>query len=71
VDIDNTNGQRPDAFKRGQYALANLLYYPAKNVMVGGELQWGDREDKGGFTSDDLRFQVSAKYNFSTSIGGR
>jgi len=71
VDIDNTNGQRPDAFKRGQYALANLLYYPAKNVMVGGELQWGDREDKGGFTPDDLRFQVSAKYNFSTSIGGR
>jgi len=71
VDIDNTNGQRPDAFKRGQYALANLLYYPAKNVMVGGELQWGDREDKGGFTSDDLRFQVSAKYNFSTSIGGK
>jgi hypothetical protein len=71
VDIDNTNGQRPDAFKRGQYALANLLYYPAKNVMVGGEVQWGDRENKGGFTSDDLRFQFSAKYNFSTSFGGK
>jgi len=71
VDIDNTNGQRPDAYKRGQYALGNLMYYPVKNVMLGGEVQWGDREDKGGFTSDDLRFQFSAKYNFSTMLGGK
>ena len=26
-DIDNTDGQAADAFKTGQYALGNLLYY--------------------------------------------
>jgi hypothetical protein len=72
VDIDNLDGQSDDAFKKGQYALANLLYYPVKNVMLGGEVQWGDRENfRDGFTSEDLRFQFSARYNFSTSIGGQ
>ena len=70
VDIDNTNLQHPNAFKSGQYALGNLMYYPVKNVMVGGEVQWGQRENKDGFTSDDLRFQFSAKYNFSMMLGG-
>jgi hypothetical protein len=71
VDIDNTNGQSGTAFKRGQYGLANLLYYPVKNVMVGGEVQWGDRENKNGFTSEDVRIQFSARYNFSTTFGGQ
>ena len=71
LDIDNTNAQTPQAFHHGQYALANLLFYPVKNVMMGGEVQWGDRENKGGFTSDDLRFQFSARYNFSTMVGGQ
>ena len=70
VDIDNTNLQHPNAFKSGQYALGNLMYYPVKNVMIGGEVQWGQRENKDGFTSDDLRFQFSAKYNFSMTFGG-
>jgi hypothetical protein len=37
LDIDNSNGQTNDAFNRGHYALANLLYYPVKDLMVGGE----------------------------------
>src|SRR5262249_22566239 len=41
VDIDNSDGQSADAFKKGQYALANLLYYPAANVFLGPEIQWG------------------------------
>ena len=72
VDIDNSSGQADDAFKRGQYALANLLYYPAKNIMLGPEIQWGKRENfRDGFTSDDFRIQFSAKYNFSLSLGGK
>jgi hypothetical protein len=39
VDIDNTPEQAPNAFKSGQYALIDLLYYPEKNVMMGAELQ--------------------------------
>ena len=66
LDIDNTNGQADNAFKSGQYALINLLYYPATNIMVGGELQWGRRENAfDGFSSDDVRLQFSAKFNYS------
>ena len=65
-DNDNTDGQAPDAFKIGQYALGNLLYYPVPNVMVGGELQWGRRENfSDGFKSDGFKVQFSFKYNFS------
>ena len=37
VDIDNTDLQLPSAFKRGHYALANLLYRPVPGVLTGGE----------------------------------
>ena len=70
-DNDNTEAQAPDAFKTGHYALGNLLYYPAPNVMVGGELQWGRRENfSDGFQSDGLKAQFSFKYNFSWKLGG-
>ena len=70
-DNDNTDGQAPDAFRVGQYALGNLLYYPVPNVMVGGELQWGRRENfSDGFQSDGFKIQFSFKYNFSWKLGG-
>ena len=70
-DNDNTEGQTPDAFKDGQYALGNLLYYPVPNAMIGGELQWGRRENfSDGFSSDGLKIQFSFKYNFSWKLGG-
>jgi len=72
VDIDNSDGQAPDAFKRGQYALANVLYHPTPDVFLGPEVQWGKRENfRDGFTSDDVRIQFSAKYNFKLSLGGK
>ncbi|HET6277834.1 MAG TPA: DcaP family trimeric outer membrane transporter [Candidatus Polarisedimenticolia bacterium] len=72
VDIDNSAGQLASAFKKGQYALANLLYYPVKNLMWGGEVQWGDRENfSDGFSVDDLRVQFSVRYNFSHTLGGQ
>jgi hypothetical protein len=71
LDIDNSNGQADDAFARGDYAIANLLFYPIKNVMFGPELQWGRRENfRDGFDSDDFRIQFSVKYNFSHEWGG-
>lgn len=71
VDVDNSNGQAPDAYKSGQYASFNLLATPAPNVMIGGELQWFDRENKSdGFSSDDVKLQVSFKYSFSWKLGG-
>lgn len=71
LDIDNSDGQMPDAFRRGQYALGNLLHYPARNVMVGGEVQWARRTNFGdGFAVNDIRVQVSFKFSFSQQIGG-
>jgi hypothetical protein len=70
VDIDNSNGQAPTAFKSGQYALGNLLFYPVKGVMMGPEFQWGYRENINGFTSSDYKIQFSAKYNFNFRVGG-
>jgi len=69
MDIDNSNGQAPDAYHRGHYGLANLLFYPVDNVMVGGEFQWGRRENfLDGFKSDDFRIQFSFRYNFSKTL---
>ena len=71
VDISNSDGQAPEAFKTGQYALVNFLIYPVKNVMFGPELQWGQRQNNSdGFTVDDFRVQFSVKYNFGKVWGG-
>jgi hypothetical protein len=70
-DIDNLEGQNDDAFKTGQYALGNLLYTPVPNMMVGGELQWGQREMfRDPFKGEGLKLQFSFKYNFSYKVGG-
>ncbi len=72
LDIDNSEGQAPSAFHVGQYALANVMYYPVPSVMLGPELQWGKRENNSdGFTVDDFRIQFSAKYNFNWKLGGK
>jgi hypothetical protein len=72
ADHDNLEGQTPDAYKRGQYALFNVLYSPVANVMMGGEFQWGRRENfTDGFTYDGVKVQFSFKYNFSHTLGGK
>ncbi len=72
VDIKNSDAQAASAFKRGQYALANVLYYPTANLFLGPEVQWGKRENfSDGFTSDDVRIQFSVKYSFKHQFGGK
>lgn len=61
---DTTSGQAADAYKQGTYASANLLWYPAKNVMTGAELLWGKLEEKDGDTADDFRVQFSGQYKY-------
>ncbi len=68
VNIDNTDGQSGTAFKKGQYALANLLYYPVSNMMAGVEYQWIQRDNKNGFKSKDMKVQFSFKWNFSRTF---
>ena len=71
IDIDNSDAQVPSAFKRGDYALANLLFTPAQGVTTGVEVQWGRRENfADGFSTDILKVQFSFKYNFSRTFRG-
>jgi hypothetical protein len=66
IDIDNSDGQAPDAFQKGQYAALNLMYYPVKNAMAGVELQYGSRENfNDGWDTSITKVQFSFKYNFS------
>ena len=70
VDIENSDLQRPDAFRLGRYASVNLLR-SIKNVMMGGELQWAQRENfSDGFDVDDIRLQFSFKYSFAATVKG-
>lgn len=63
--ITNSDGQEPSAFKSGQYVLANLLYYPVKNVMAGVEIQYCTRKNySDGWNTDMLKIQVSFRYKF-------
>lgn len=69
IDIDNSNAQEASAFKKGQYAIGNLMYYPVKNTMMGIEFQWGDRENfADDFNPSIFKIQFSAKYNFAEAF---
>ena len=70
-DVDNRDLDNASNFQNARYGLVNLLYYPASNVMFGGELQYGKRENfDDGFDYDTWRIQFSARYNFSFGLGG-
>jgi hypothetical protein len=66
TQVDNTTFQSASAFKIGQYASANFLYTPDKDILMGFEFLWGRRTDKGGGAGDDFRTQISFKYAFSS-----
>jgi hypothetical protein len=69
--ISNTVLQAAQAFHRGQYATANLLYSPFEHLLYGVEGQWARRTNFGdGFHANDYRIQFSFRYNFSALIGG-
>lgn len=65
VLVDNRDGQLPEAFHRGQYALANVLAHPIEQLMFGPELQWAERGNfSDGFAYHAFRLQFSIKYAF-------
>jgi hypothetical protein len=66
LNIEDTNAMAPDSFHQGQYALANLLYHPVKQVTVGGEFQFGRRLNfSDGFNVNDYKLQFSFRYDWS------
>jgi len=64
LKVENSNALPLTAFNRGQYAVANLIYYPANNFMTGIEYQWAERKNNSGFISTDTKIQFSVKVNF-------
>jgi hypothetical protein len=71
IRIDNVALQNASEFHKGQYGLINLLFYPTKNVMMGGEFQWGRRNNfADGFSFDDYRIQFGFRYNWDYKLGG-
>ena len=71
LHIDNSDGQASSAYRTGQYASTNLLYYPVKNVMAGAEFVYGYRNNfRDGWSVPDYRLQFSFKYNYSFRLGG-
>ena len=82
LDMDNTNRQDYFAFKMGQYAIGNIIYYPVENVMMVAELQYGNRDNFNNLvedeetrypenylkTADIFKVQFSFKYNFSHKV---
>ena len=70
--IENSDGQAPDAFHVGQYALGNLLYSPDSRLMMGVEAGWERRENNSdGFDVSSWRLDASFKYSFSKVWGGQ
>jgi hypothetical protein len=68
TEVDNTNFQDPGTFQKGEYASTNLLYYPAENLMIGGEVLYGSRTNNDDEDGDAFRFQFTVKYNFGVKL---
>jgi hypothetical protein len=60
------NGQGASVFEMGQYASANVLARPVRNLLLGPEFIWGRRNDKGGASGNDYRLQISLRFSFSS-----
>ena len=71
LEIDNSDGQSPDAFHSGTYAAINVIYYPVPNVLAGIEYTYGQRKNfEDDWSYNDNRVAVSFKYSFKQTFGG-
>jgi DcaP outer membrane protein len=71
VDISNSDGQAPNAFRKGHYVSASLACTPVPSVIMSSELQWARRENfSDGFSVGDVRLQFSFRYSFAVKMGG-
>jgi hypothetical protein len=70
VDVSNSDGEPPSAFRIGQYSTATVRYLPAPNVIMGAELQWARRSNfTDHWTANDFRLVFSFKYSYSYKFG--
>jgi hypothetical protein len=71
VNIKNTEASSSRSLKTGNYAIANVIYFPVPKLMAVAELQFGSRKNfTDGYSSSATKIQFSFKYNFSYSLYG-
>jgi len=61
---DNTSFQSATAYKKTQYASANLTWVPFEQWLFGFEVLYGTREDNDGADGHDVRTQFTTRFNF-------
>ncbi len=64
AEIDNDPNQPDDAINTTRSSHVNLVYAANRLFNIGGELMWGERENKNGASGDALRLQISIQYKF-------
>ncbi|MCB2190112.1 MAG: hypothetical protein KQI62_01020 [Deltaproteobacteria bacterium] len=64
LQVDNLDNQPADSLHSTQYSCVNLIWQPTSWWLLGGELLWGEREDKDGASGDDTRLQLTTKFTF-------
>lgn len=62
VDVDNTDGQANNAYKRTQYTSINLIWSPFRLISTGVEFLYGKRENNDGAEGDARRLQFAVTY---------
>ena len=72
ISLDNdVYDATASTFDLGRYALLNLQHHPTPSLMLGGELQYGARENyNDGWDYDEFRVQFSFRYRFSFGLEG-
>ncbi|WP_372018183.1 DcaP family trimeric outer membrane transporter [Pseudoxanthomonas sp. 10H] len=64
LGLEHNEGLAADAFRRSDYAAANLVYSPLPSWSWGLELLYGKLERQDGGDGDAFRLQTSLKYDF-------
>ncbi|HSC54304.1 MAG TPA: DcaP family trimeric outer membrane transporter [Phnomibacter sp.] len=71
VKIKNSNGQAPNAFKMGEYALANIMYTPFKDLIFDLGFIYTKRTNySDGWSANGPRLQFNCRLNFSQKLFG-
>jgi hypothetical protein len=64
VWVDNRSVQPSDTLEKTMYFAGNLVWSPVKQMDIGAEYLWGQRDNKNGATGTARRIQFSTKYLF-------
>jgi hypothetical protein len=64
VNADNPEFVSGDTFDNTNYAAADIIWAPYKNVTLGAEYLWGRRENKDGASGTSNRYLFSSRVNF-------